>query len=201
MARAITVALGGAESSFGFKAVDREAIYGKRRRVVLDREGQPCARASLLEDGSLLLRSGMTGQGYFLPDGTFLKQGDLEAFDADGAALEKVPSTIGVAQALEGPVNPSDVLDLKVETIYALTPDQVSEELTTSLNGGDIYRFAFNFRDDYRAETAYLLANDNGIFALIGVPTSYEWATLATLTELPSEEVIDDDDDDLDFEF
>lgn len=72
MARVISVGLEGVESSFGFKVVDRAALYGRRRRVALDRDGQTCSRASLLEDGSLLLRSGMTGQGYFLPDGTFL---------------------------------------------------------------------------------------------------------------------------------
>lgn len=202
MARVISVDLGGVESSFEFKAVDRAAIYGKRRRVALDRDGQPCSRASLMEDGSLLLRSGMTGQGYFLADGTFLKQSDLEAFGSDGETLAKVPSTLGVAQQLQGPVNPSEVLDMRVETIYALTPEEVSEALTASLNSGDIYRFSFNFRDDYRAETAYLLANDNGLFALIGLPISYEWATLVTLVDLPAEAIdAEDDDDDLDFEF
>jgi len=200
MARSIVVSLAGEGSSFGFKAVDRAAIYGKRRRVALDRDGEPCTRVGMLEDGSLLLRSGMTGQGYFLPDGTFLKQADLEAFDADGTPLEKSPSTVGVPQDLDGPVSPRDVLDLRVQTIYALTPDEVSDRLMQSLRAGDIYRFAFNFRDDFRSETGYLLANDNGIFALVGVPTSYEWATLATLVDLPGEETSDEDDD-VDFEF
>lgn len=201
MARLISVTLDGSESTFGFTAVDRATIYGKRRRVALDRDGQPCSRASLLEDGSLLLRSGMTGQGYFLPDGSFCKQADLEGFDPDGRPLEKVPSTIGVPQPLEGPVDPRDVLDLRVETIYALDPDTVAEALTSRLEAGDIFRFAFNFRDDYRAETGYLLANEQGMFALVGVPVTYDWTTLQALIDLPSDETAGDDDDDLDFEF
>lgn len=200
VARVIAVSLDGVESTFEFKAVDRAAIYGKRRRVALDREGQPCTRASLLEDGSLLLRSGMTGQGYFLPDGTFLKQSDLEAFDDAGNPLEKVPSTLGVPQPLEGPVDPRDVLDLRIETVYALDPDAVSDALTERLNAGDVYRFTFNFRDDYRAETGMLLANENGVFALIGVPVSYEWSSLQVLVDLPAADD-ESDDDDLDFEF
>lgn len=200
MARVIAVSLDGVESTFGFKSVDRAAIYGKRRRVALDRDGQPCTRASLLEDGSLLLRSGMTGQGYFLPDGTFLKQSDLEAFDESGHALEKVPSTVGVPQPLEGPVDPREVLDLRVETVYALEPDTVSEALIARLNAGDIFRFTFNFRDDYRAETGMLLANESGLFALIGVPITYEWSSLQVLVDLPSGDE-ESDDDDLDFEF
>jgi hypothetical protein len=86
MAKNIIVSLDGEESSFGFKAVDRSSLYGKRRRIALDKDGNPCTRGSLLEDGSLLLKSGMSGQGYFLDDGTFLKQSDLEGFDINGNA-------------------------------------------------------------------------------------------------------------------
>lgn len=198
MARVISVSLDGVESTFGFKAIDRSALYGKRRRVALDRSGEPCSRASLLEDGSLLLRSGMTGQGYFLPDGAFVKQGDLEGFDVEGNPVEKVPSTLGVPQPLEGPVDPSEILDLRVETVYALEADTVSDELLAKLTAGNAYRFVFNFRDDYRAETGILLANDSGVFALIGIPLTYEWSSLQIVAELPAAD--DDSEDDLDFE-
>lgn len=200
MARVIAVSLDGVESTFGFKAVDRAALYGRRRRVAIDRDGQPCTRASLLEDGSLLLRSGMTGQGYFLADGTFLKQSDLEGFDESGKALARVPSTIGVPQALEGPVDPREVLDLRLETVYALDPEEVSQELTSRLAAGEIFRFSFNFRDDYRPETGFLIANETGAFALIGVPVTHTWCSLQVLVDLPAADE-DSDDDDLDFEF
>ena len=198
MARVISVMLDGVESTFAFRAVDRSALYGKRRRVPLDRGGQPCVRASLLEDGSLLLKSGMTGQGYFLADGSFMKQADLEGFDEAGGPLVKVPSTLGVPQPLRGPVDPTEVLDLRVETVYALDPDAVDDGLMEKLKAGSIYRFAFNFREDYRAETGMLLANDNGVFALIGVPVAYEWSSLQVMTDLPPAD--EDTDDDLDFE-
>ena len=198
MARTIAVALAGKESSFAFKAVERSALYGKRRRVALDANGQPCGRASLLEDGSLILKSGMTGQGYFLDDGSFMKQTDLEGFDASGTPLAKVPSTLGVAQELVGPVDPSVVLDLRVATIYALEPESIDTALKEQLDAGNIYQFAFNFREDYQAETGILLGNENGMFALIGEPVSYQWSALNIVSELPS--VDEDTDDDLDFE-
>jgi hypothetical protein len=200
MARVMAVSFAGEEAMFEFKAVDRSALYGKRRRVALDRHGKPCTRASLLDDGSMLLVSGMTGQGYFLPDGTFLKQSDLEAFDSTGSPLEKVPSTLGVVQPLEGPLDPSEVLSLRVESIYLLDGSSAPESLLTRLRSGEIFRFRYNFRDDYRAETAILLANDEGIFALIGVPVSYAWSSLQVLIDLPAADE-DFDDDDLDFEF
>lgn len=200
MAKVIAVTFDGSVSTFEFKSIDRAAIYGKRRRVALDAEGKPCTRASLLDDGSMILRSGMTGQGYFLPNGTFLKQAELEGYDADGTPLAKAPSTLGVPQDLEGPVTPQEVLDLRVQSIYALAPDTIDESLKAELQSGSVYRFTFNFREDYRAEQAMLIANDNGFFALVGQPVHYEWSRLETVSELPASD-FDSDDDDLDFDF
>jgi hypothetical protein len=198
MARVIQVALGSTESSFTFKPVDRAALYGKRRRVALDGVGEPCTRASLLDDGSMILKSGMTGQGYFLDDGSFIKQSELEGFGQSGEPIEKVPSTLGNTQELVGPIDESEVLDLRVSTIYALEAESLAPDLAESLGRGDIYKFAFNYRDDYRAETGVLLSNDEGYFALIGLPTVYMWSRLSLITELPASD--EDTDDELDFE-
>ena len=45
-----------------------------------------------------------------------------------------------------------------------------------------------------------LLANDNGMFALVGQPVTYEWSRLEAATELPAVD-FESDDDDLDFDF
>ena len=81
MARNIVVLLDGEESSFDFKAIDRAAINGKRRRVALDRDGEACNRASLTEDGSVLIKSGMTGQAYFDEAGQAYKLAELVAHE------------------------------------------------------------------------------------------------------------------------
>jgi hypothetical protein len=198
MARVISVALSGVESSFEFKSIDRAALYGKRRRIALDALEQPCSRASILEDGSMVLKSGMTGQGYFLSDGTFLKQGELQGFDTTGKPLEKVPSTLGVTQELIGPVEPSKVLDMRIASIYLLDAESIHENLSASLDRGDIYEFMFNYREDYQAETGVLLRNKSGTFALIGAPLEYEWSEFNVVSELPATD--EDSDDDLDFE-
>lgn len=198
MARVISVALGGVESSFEFKSIDRAALYGKRRRIALDALEQPCSRANILEDGSMVLKSGMTGQGYFLADGTFLKQGELQGFDTTGKPLEKVPSTLGVTQELMGPVEPSKVLDMRIASIYLLDADSIHEDLSASLDRGDIYEFMFNYREDYQTETGILLRNKSDTFALIGAPLEYEWSEFNVVSELPATD--EDSDDDLDFE-
>ena len=198
MAKPIVLSFKGTVSKFAFKAVDRSALYGKRRRVPLDSSGGICTRAALLDDGSLLLKSGMTGQAYFLPDGTALKQSELEAFDSAGTPVEVVPSTLGVAQELEGPVGPEEVLNMKLKTIYSLVEEEVSLELRKSLEAGEVYKFRFNFRDDYEAETGYLLSNETGIYGLIGQSVSYEWAKFELMAELPA--IDQDDEEELDFE-
>ena len=200
MAKTINVTWQGQEAVFNFKSVDRTALYGKRRRVAFDDSGEPCTRASLLSDGSLLLKSGMTGQGYFLPDGRWVAQGDLEGINSDGSPAELVPSTLGVPVPLEGPLSPEDVLDLKVETVYAMDPETLPDDLKGNLVSGDCYRFEFNFRPDYRAETAVLLANPEGVWALVGSPVSYTWSELGRAADVVTDAAGEDDSDDLDFE-
>lgn len=198
MASTINLVLDGDEAVFTFSPVDRAALYGKRRRVALDESGQPCSRASLLDDGSMLLRSGMTAQGYFLPDGAWVPQGELEAVNDDGSPAERVPSTLSAPQALS-PATPEAVLDLRIQTVYALEPASLPDALAQQLTSGALFSFAFNYRPDYRPEAAILLANDEGYWALIGNPAPSDWQGLTSVTTV-SEASDDAGDDDLDFE-
>lgn len=198
MAPTINVSFDGHESVFTFSPVDRAALYGRRRRIALDETGSPCSRASLLGDGSLLLQSGMTAQGYFLPDGVWVPQGELEATQADGSPAERIPSTLGQTQELTE-IAPDDLFDLHVHNVYLLEAESITDTLERSLNAGRIFSFPFNFRADYTSETAVLLANDEGIWALIGYPLAPEWQELTTVTSM-TEMSEEDPDDDLDFE-
>ena len=197
MAKDIVVNLGGKDSSFSFRAVDRSSLYGKRKRVLLDEKGEPCTRASLLDDGSLLLKSGMTAQGYFLSDGRSYKQSELEAFDSSGKALSKAPSTLGESQALKE-ISAEDALSISQQSVYALEPTELAEELKTALADGKVFSFTFNYREDYQAETALLVGNENGYFAIIGQPVEFEWVGFKAVVDLPPES--DDSEEELDFE-
>lgn len=186
------------EAVFAFSPVDRHALYGRRRRLALDEQGSLCSRASLLDDGSLLLTSGMTAQGYFLPDGVWVPQGELEAVLEDGTAATLVPSTLGVPQELVE-ITPEMVLDLHIQTTYLLQPEALGDQLNQALESGRLFTFPFNYRTDYSCETGVLLANDEGIWALIGVPVTPQWQELTTMTSIAIADV-EEDDDDLDFE-
>ena len=197
MAKEIVVKFGDKESTFSYKPVDRASLYGKRKRVLLDQNGEPCSRASLLEDGSLLLKSGMSAQGYYLPDGRSYKLAELEGFDLDGKVLEKVPSTLGVAQTLEE-VSPEEALNISQQTFYVLDTTQIDEGLRAALDEGKIFRFTFNYREDYLASQALLVSNENGLFAIIGQPVEHEWVSFQAVVDLPPES--EDSEEELDFE-
>ena len=197
MAKTINVALNGEKAIFSFRPIDRSALYGRRRRVAFDTEGNEFSKASLLSDGSLLLQSGMTAQGYFLKDGTWVPQSDLSAISLDGKPLELHSSTVGVEVKLSE-VSPQEALSISFSNTYLLEAEEFSSKLKEALDSGKIFSFPFNVRDDYNVETGILIGNESGYFALIGNKVEYEECTLSNLASVSEESV--DSSDDLDFE-
>jgi hypothetical protein len=198
MAKTINISYKGESAVFGYKPIDRGVLYGKRRRVPFDADGNECAKASLLEDGSLLIKSGMTAQGYFTPDKVWVAQGDLEAINPDGTTPELFPATIGeVVEATQ--FSPVEALNLRFGTTYALEPEVLSEGIKKELDSGVVLTFPFNPRADYEVETGVLVGNENGYFALIGQKNQYEFVGLASVVSV-AEEANSDTSDDLDFE-
>ena len=198
MAKSIVVERNGNQSSFAFKKVDRSKLYGRRRRMHLDPAGRGCARASLTDDGSLILRQGMTAQGYFDEGGQWIQQKELVGLNADGQPVDSKPSTLGRTVALEGPVAARDFLSVRVYSVYALEPEDMDEALAQSLKDGEIYRLPFNYRPGWEEGSAWLVSSMEGeFFALVGRQVEHDWCAPH---ELPQVEDEDDFDDDLDFE-
>ncbi|MCO4771534.1 MAG: hypothetical protein KDA24_15990 [Deltaproteobacteria bacterium] len=200
MAKPIVVTFEGEESAFSIQKVSRSRLYGSRQRVPLDPTGSRCRRAALTDDGSLLLLQGMTAQGYFDTKGAWVPNNTLVGITPDGEEADKVSSTLGVPQELQGPVDPTVVLDLSVNSIYSLEPEEVSEGLTARLASGEIFTFRFAYRTGYNVDVGVLVGNDNGLFALVGRSRPSEWNELEQLVQPLLEEDEDDLDDDLDFE-
>ncbi|MEO0323094.1 MAG: hypothetical protein AAF447_09060 [Myxococcota bacterium] len=200
MARQIVVERGGTTSAFDFAKVDRSKLYGRRRRVPLDPTGEPCTRASLSEDGTVLVRSGMTAQGYYTDEGHWVPNGELVSLDEAGQPKEPVKTTLGEPQALDGPFGPERVLDLVPHALYALTPADVDEALVASLRAGEVYELPFAYRTGYIEDTALLVAGEQGeLFALVGRIVEPIWREAEE--RIPSVLEDDGDDDgDLDFE-
>jgi len=198
MAKPLIVVLGSETFSFGLSEVERADLYGTRQRLPTDDKGRTCTRATLTADGSLLVASGMSGQGYFNAKGHYVPRARLVGIDAQGLVVENKPSTLGLPQALTGPVEPSTLLDLELLSVYLLAPEQTEGSLLERLKAGDIYSCDFNYAASLEVEQAYLVANDQGIFALVGKPLAVGWVEEGASFAPPLEEA--EASDDLDFE-
>jgi len=198
-------------STFDFKKITRSMLQGKIKRRAIGPDGEVCTRASVTKDGSLVLQSGMTAQGYFKKGGgegggQWVPNGEVIGLDLADRPVEQVPSTLGEAQLLEGPVDVEDYLDLQQKALYALDAVELHPSLKKSLDLGDIYRLPFNYRTDYEGLTAYLLSSkeDGGYYLKVGSPAPSEWLkkteiAVETFEDDPSSDGDDDDDDLMDF--
>jgi hypothetical protein len=198
MAKTINLTYGAETAIFAYKPIDRAVLYGKRRRVAFDLNGKECAKASLLADGSLLIRSGMTAQGYFTEEDTWVPQSELEAINLDGTKPELFPSTVGENVAAEK-ISSIEALSLRFDTTYSLEPEELPIGLKKELDSGSIFKFPFNPRADYQVETGILVGNENGYFALIGQEVEYQYSALSSVVSVV-DEAASDSSDDLDFE-
>ena len=199
MAKLIHIIYKGEEAKLSHKKIDRSKLYGSRKRIPLDPLGENCIRCALSDDGLTLIMSGMTSQGYFDNDMNWIPNKELIGMDSSGKVLEKIPATLGIAQdALLCDLE--ELLDLAVDSIYQLDPEEVHPSIQVALESGKVLNFPFNYREDYHAESAYLVLNDEGYFALIGNPTKPIWMELDQVIEENFEDEVGDDNDDLDFE-
>ncbi len=198
MAKTINLTYGPETAIFTYKPIDRTVLYGKRRRVAFDIDGKECTKASLLADGSLLIRSGMTAQGYFTEDDTWVPQSELEAINLDGTKPELFPATVGENVAAEK-ISAVEALSLRFDTTYSLEPEELPAGLKQELDSGSIFKFPFNPRADYQVETGILVSNENGYFALIGQEVQYQYSALSSVVSVV-DEAASDSSDDLDFE-
>ena len=198
MAKPISISFQGKISNFEHAKLERSKLYGRRKRISYDPQGEECSRISLSEDGTLLIRSGMTAQGYFTEDNRWVPNKNLVGLDESGKTLELVLSTLGEPQEVAEPCKPQELLDIKPTTVYMLGAAELDGELEKQLDEGSIFTFPLNYRADYRAETAFLLKNGEGYFCVVGVPTVSEWCE----QEKPAVEKQEDeeDSDDLDFD-
>ena len=196
MARSIVVRLGDEESAFGFTKVEREKLYGKKDRVVVDETGRECDAAWLTPDGAVLVPMGGTAHLWMDERWDAREQTDRLAVDASGKALELRPSTLGVVQTLRE-IDAKRVLEIVTNSVYQLAPEQLGATLEAALKAGRMFEVPFNYRDGYESDAAILLANEEGMFALVGRPSGFDFVSREVIAEEPSGP--DDLDADLDF--
>ena len=182
-------------SSFTVGKISRSKLYGSKRRITLDVQGQECSRAALTQDGVHILPNGGTASLYIDEHGNVIERNQLKTID-DGeeevvAPGESNPNTLPEAVQI---ATATDILECGITRVYALEPVFICAELEESLSQGVIYRLP-----DYKGCQAFLLGNDGGYFLLIGDRTGFEFIGLAEADLSPPDLEAEDMDEDLDF--
>ena len=126
-----------------------------------------------------------------------VEKGDRQAVDAEGRPVEPVPSTLGVVQPLTGPVPVQRLLDHVTPVVYQLDPAGLGPRLQAGLAAGSVYESRFSYVDGWDAQALFLVANDTGVYALVGRPTGFDWVKRATPPPAEDDEELFEDD--LDF--
>lgn len=186
--------LDGEASTFDFEKIDRDKLYGRKERVVVDEQGLTCSPAMLTSDGAALVPSGGAAYLYVDPRMDTYERSDLVAVGADGQRLPLCPSTLGSEQPLR-PSSAQGVLDHVTLGIYQLKPNQLGEKLAAALAAGVIFETRFNYRDDYMDSPAFVLKNESGVFLLVGAPIDFTFVARdnATAAEPEGEETLGDE--------
>jgi hypothetical protein len=198
MARGIVLDYAGDQSSFAITKVERSKLYGRKVRIAVDEQGEPCSQAFLSADGRVVIPASGMAMVYVNDKFDAVDRADLVAVDGEGAPLPVVPSTLGVPVAVRGPVGPARLLDHLIFSVYLLTAETLSDALSQALSAGAIFEFDFSYRDGTGHDTAFLVGNDQGVFALIGRPSGFLPVSRAQVAVAHAEDA-GDDEDDLDF--
>lgn len=197
----VIVNYNGEVTEFGITRITREKLYGKKRRVVVDDDGEECVLAYLTRDGAALLPSGTTAYMYVTPEAEVVDRKELQALQSDGTPVEKVDSTLGVPQEVTEPVDISRILEHLVTAVYELSADELGPNLVSALDEGKVFEIRFNYRAGFEDWPAFILKNQDGnYFCLVCDEANFEF--FYPETELPEEAEGEEEDpfaDDLDF--
>jgi hypothetical protein len=177
------------------KKVDRKNIYGWSTIEVYDEKGSACKLAGLAE-GRYVMPSGSTSLIILDNNGKSVSRSSLVGIDKDGNKAPIIPSIYDEKVVLkESTID--DYLTLAVKSVYQLNLEDDCF-LLDDLNSGKIYHFIFNYRADYEGDDAFLITNENKVFAITGMCADLDFIGIENNDqELHQEE--QEDEENLDF--
>ena len=100
-----------------------------------------------------------------------MERGKLTPVDLQGEKIEPVPSSFSAPIELDTKATIEEYLSHLVRTAYQLDLGEAGSALLEELKKGTIYSFKYSYRGGLEYDTAFLLANPDGIpFLLVGTP-------------------------------
>jgi len=199
MAKDLIFTLNGTQYAAAPEKVERKKLYGWVDTRVTDDSDAECRLAYLDDNGATVIPKGGLAQLLFTPDGRWLDKAELVARHSDGKPAEKVPSSFDAPIELGKPVALEELLDHAITSSYCLQGDGAAA-LAAALGEEAVYAFPFNYRADYEATNAFLLASNSIPFILTGKRVQVQMVGLEQQGQIDEfEGEAEEESDDLDF--
>jgi len=183
---------------FSLRKINRADLYGTHRRIAFDSQERECATALMSKDGRHLFGAGGLAGLYLDANGDVVDVKDLAASDKTDDQKEVAPPADGDSPELSGPVPTAALLDCMVTAVYRVDDFDLVSPLAAALADGEIYQLPFRPRASSHGGTAFLLANEHGVFMVTVQPARFEF--IGQDAPVAIEEDSPDETSDLDFE-
>ena len=94
-----------------------------------------------------------------------------------------------------------DLFNLEVSAVYQLTWEDANAKkgILKELDGGQLFRFIYNYRADYECADALLLAAQNEVFVLSGRLLDFSYLENKTVAPIAEAESTEQEEEDMDF--
>ena len=94
-----------------------------------------------------------------------------------------------------------DLFNLEVSAVYQLTWEDANAKkgILKELDGGQLFRFIYNYRADYEGADALLLAAQNEVFVLSGRLLDFSYLENKTVAPIAEAESTEQEEEDMDF--
>jgi hypothetical protein len=177
--------------------LERDKVYGWTETKYRDFDDNPCTFMTILDDGKTMLGTGALALRSIDAAGNEVDKSTLQARYSDGTEAQLLPSVFDKETELDDTKTIQDYLDMDVKAVYQLRIGDSTSQIMDILKDKKVLYFHFNYRAGYEQDDAFLIAQGDHIFAVIGRLTEFQYSTLEIPTVL--EDVSDESSDDLDF--
>ncbi|MEO8572725.1 MAG: hypothetical protein ABI481_02060 [Pyrinomonadaceae bacterium] len=201
MPRELVLSLDGREFPVTLIKIDRDKLYGSIEVEAFDEKGRDASLRVLAADGKTLIDTGGTALATVNEKGTSVDRTSLSAVDADGDAIEPVPSSFNEPNVLKK-AEIDDYLTQMYKSVYLIQPPEGGDikYLLDHLDGDQIYTFPFSWRGGLDYDSAFVLGSSDDAFMIVGKPAELEFLRLNQSVTLDSSEEQEISEDDIDFD-
>jgi hypothetical protein len=200
MAKPLIFKLQDVEYQFSPVKLERKKIYGWSDIIAFDDKNQECIQVNIDQSGTFLIPKGGTALGAVDGNFSWVDNSELVVLDESGNKAEKIPSSFSQTIELKELASSQELLDHFINNVYILEPEQSDiQALTEKLKSGQIFKFQFNYRDSYDADSAFMLESNGTVFILVGKPGEFNYIGLEETSLISDDEAVSEGEDEIDF--